>query len=103
MKLRGAVYASNADLSLSGGGNLCEFIGVALSYQISITGNYAFHYDEQLENFYGSDPIYKIIVWSEPTNNADRVPFDDTDNYHKCSTAKKRMILYFLFPIFVIR
>ncbi len=81
MKLRGAVYAPNADLSLSGAGNSGEFLGTAVSYQISITSNYDFHYDEQLENFFGSDPTYKIIARRELTDNADRVPFDDIDNY----------------------
>ncbi len=79
--LRGAVYAPNADLSLSGGGSSGEFLGAAVSYQISINGNYDFHYDEQLEDFFGSDPSYKMTAWRELTDNADRIPFDDIDNY----------------------
>ncbi len=79
--MRGAVYAPNADLSLSGGGNSGEFLGAAVANEISINGNYDFHYDEQLENFLGSDPSYKMTSWRELIDSADRVPFDDIDNY----------------------
>jgi hypothetical protein len=59
--LSGIVYAPNANVSIVGNGNV---YGAVVGKQINVTGEAAFHYDESLANFGGSNP-FKISSWTE--------------------------------------
>jgi hypothetical protein len=44
----GAVYSPNADLTLKGGGGATHLVGSFVVKTLKMTGNYAFHFDEDL-------------------------------------------------------
>jgi hypothetical protein len=61
----GIIYAPNADMSLSGGGNnTLDFCGMSVTRNVSLNGHYNFHYDEALGRL---SPIsaYIISSWNE--------------------------------------
>ncbi|MCF7669622.1 MAG: hypothetical protein K9N48_07595 [Verrucomicrobia bacterium] len=65
----GVVYAPNAQLSLKGGGSdVADFQGAAIANNISLFGNYNFHYDESLKDrIIGPIKEYVVTSWSELT------------------------------------
>jgi hypothetical protein len=73
--LHAAVYAPNADLELKGGGTSGTFMGAAVSNDITMTGNFEFHYDEALDE-YTKDQSYKVDVWRELIDSDEKVPID---------------------------
>ncbi|MCZ6672046.1 MAG: hypothetical protein O7C75_03815 [Verrucomicrobia bacterium] len=73
--IKAAIYAPNAYLEIKGGGNSGEFMGAAVAYQIKMTGNTNFHYDEVLANF-GADGSYRIARWRELIDSDEKVPLD---------------------------
>lgn len=61
----GVIYAPQADLKLSGGGNDTEdFIGASVTKSAEVAGHYRFHYDESLGTF-GPFRGYTITSWNE--------------------------------------
>lgn len=66
--LSAIVYAPNADVSLVGNGNM---FGAIVGYQAHVTGNAAFHYDESLANYGGSNP-FRVAQWNELRSKAAR-------------------------------
>jgi hypothetical protein len=72
--LHAAVFAPNAILEMKGGGNSGEMSGSAVAHSITITGNYAFHYDEALEEEGGGNP-FAVSLWRELVTSAERVTF----------------------------
>ena len=74
--LTAAIYAPNANITLRGGGNSGVFFGAAVGTEISMVGNYSFHYDEQLGNFAGDDPFYQLKDWRELHTALHRIDFD---------------------------
>jgi hypothetical protein len=61
----GVFYAPNADFRLSGGGSNTEnFTGAAIARDISLTGNWRFHYDEGLQRI-GLMRSYIVNLWQE--------------------------------------
>ncbi len=73
--LRAGVYAPNADLNLLGSGSGGEFMGAAVANNITMTGNFDFHYDEALDS-YSLDKGYKINRWRELIYSDEKVPLD---------------------------
>lgn len=60
----GAIYAPEADVSLSGGGNNTEdFIGSIVAHSITMNGHFNVHYDEYLKGF--ASKGYTAIIWRE--------------------------------------
>lgn len=74
--LRGIVYAPNAAIKIVGNG---EVSGSVVGNTIQVTGNAAFHYDESLVNYGGSN-AFKVSKWSEIRSNADRATWTTTVN-----------------------
>lgn len=72
--LQAAVYAPNANISMSGGGESGSMAGAIVGNRVNITGNYRFHYDEDLAEF-GPDRDYRMDHWREIHVVADRVEF----------------------------
>lgn len=61
----GAIYAPNADLVMSGGGNGDEdFIGASVTQTVTMNGHFHFHYDEALANA-GLSRGYIVDSWNE--------------------------------------
>lgn len=61
----GTIYAPDADLDLSGGGNNEEdFIGASVTKTATMNGKFNFHYDEALGKI-GNDGTFKISSWNE--------------------------------------
>ena len=63
--LLGSIYAPNANLSLSGGGNtITDFQGTCAVRGIQMNGHFNFHFDENLRR---AGPIrgYQIYRWTE--------------------------------------
>jgi hypothetical protein len=60
----GAIYAPNADMSLKGGGSAVNMVGSFIVKSLTMTGNYDFHYDEDLLT---SGPINPFVpsAWQE--------------------------------------
>jgi len=73
--LSGVVYAPNAYLSLRGGGNSGEMFGAVVAYRIFMNGNYAFHYDEALDDFGGGRPTFRLRNWQELVTPSEKVNF----------------------------
>lgn len=71
--LAAIIYAPNANLSLKGGGGSGVFYGAAVAHNITINGNYDFHYDESLKDF-APENTYQMLEWRELTAAADRYP-----------------------------
>jgi hypothetical protein len=66
----GAIYAPNAELSLSGGGSTAlHFTGACVMKSITVNGIYKFHYDEALDHS-GPPGNFVIVSWVE----LDRAP-----------------------------
>jgi hypothetical protein len=61
-------YVPNGSLTINGNGDV---MGSFVANDITVVGNAAFHYDESLGNFGGSNP-YRVSRWNEITNQADR-------------------------------
>ncbi len=74
--LSGVVYAPNADITITGGGNAGsgDVYGSYIGNTIKLTGNTAFHYDESLKDFGTTNP-YGITSWRELTSAADRAEY----------------------------
>lgn len=61
----GAIYAPNADFTLSGGGNSeQDFVGSSVTKTVGMNGHFNFHYDEALAKS-GLARGYVINSWSE--------------------------------------
>lgn len=71
----GVVYAPNALLSLKGGGNSGEMFGAVVAFRIFMNGNYAFHYDEALDDFGGGRPTFRLRNWQELVTPSEKVNF----------------------------
>jgi hypothetical protein len=67
-----AVYAPNASVELKGAGSGGEMSGSVVAGDITVTGNYAFHYDEALRELGGGNP-FSVASWRELVAAADRV------------------------------
>jgi hypothetical protein len=50
-------------------------MGAAVSNDITMTGNFEFHYDEALDE-YTKDQSYKVDVWRELIDSDEKVPID---------------------------
>jgi hypothetical protein len=50
-------------------------MGAAVANNITMTGNFEFHYDEALDN-YTKDNAYKVDLWRELIESDERVPLD---------------------------
>jgi Tfp pilus assembly protein PilX len=82
--LSGIVYAPYADLDLRGhssagnAGNSSRYDvqGAMVAYNITMTGEESFHYDESLANWGGAAP-FGITKWRELVTAADRALFAD--------------------------
>lgn len=72
--LQAAVYAPNAHIELKGGGSSGEMSGSVIGYDIKMTGNYQFHYDEALAELTDGNP-WSVGLWHEITRAADFVAF----------------------------
>lgn len=73
--IQAAIYAPNADLELKGSGANGVFLGAAVADNITMTGNFEFHYDEALDD-YTKDNSYKVDLWRELIEADERVPLD---------------------------
>lgn len=62
--LSAAVYAPFADVELKGGGSSGVMYGAVVGNEITLTGNYEFHYDEALSD-YGTNGSYRLESWRE--------------------------------------
>jgi hypothetical protein len=61
----GVFYAPNADMTMSGGGGgQLDFSGAAIARSIKLTGNFTFHYDENLQRV-GLYRGYVLTSWNE--------------------------------------
>jgi hypothetical protein len=63
--LAAAVYAPNAVVTLTGGGNTGRVYGAVAGYDAKITGNSHFSYDEALEDYNLGGGGYQIDEWTE--------------------------------------
>lgn len=73
--LAASVYAPNASVELKGGGSAGEMYGAVVANNIKITGNYAFHYDVNLQDTEASDS-WKMSDWSELITAAERIDLE---------------------------
>jgi hypothetical protein len=86
--LSGIIYAPYADVDLRGhssAGNLSntsryDVQGAMVAYNITMTGEESFHYDESLANWGGAAP-FGITKWRELVTAADRALFADRLNF----------------------
>lgn len=69
-----AVDAPHAHIELKGGGSDGEMWGTFVGYDVKITGNYAFHYDEALGRLNDGEP-FTIGAWTELVSHASWVAF----------------------------
>ncbi len=69
--LKGIVYAPNATVKINGNGDV---MGSIVANNITVVGNAAFHYDEALANWGGTNP-FGIIKWRELLLAADRAKY----------------------------
>jgi hypothetical protein len=60
----GAIYAPNADMTLNGGGSAINMVGSFVVKTLTMTGHYAFHYDEDLAQAGPIQP-YVPTSWQE--------------------------------------
>jgi hypothetical protein len=68
--LVGVVYAPNAKVKLDGDGDM---MGSIIAYDITLTGNAAYHYDESLASY--GDAGYGVTKWREVTTGVERGTF----------------------------
>jgi hypothetical protein len=73
--LSGTVYAPNATLSARGGGNSGSIYGAFVANSVTITGNDAFHYDENLGR-QGNAGNFNPSKWRELTTASDRATYE---------------------------
>jgi hypothetical protein len=73
--LEAAIYAPNANFELKGSGSGGVFMGAAVANNITMTGNFDFHYDEALDEF-ALDTGYKINRWRELIDSDEKVPLN---------------------------
>jgi hypothetical protein len=66
--LSAAVYAPNGSLKINGNGSV---LGSFVANDITVVGQAAFHYDESMANYGGTNP-FRISSWRELTSAADR-------------------------------
>jgi hypothetical protein len=61
----GTIYAPDADLTLSGGGNnIYDLVGATVTKTTKMNGHFKFHFDEKLRRIPG--PIrYRVASWNE--------------------------------------
>ena len=72
--LMAAIYAPNVKLTVSGN---VDFFGSMVADTSYMSGNIDFHYDEQLNGFFGGEPdSYKMESWRELTTQAEQIDFD---------------------------
>jgi len=69
--LKGIAYAPNAHVRITGNGDV---MGSVVANNITVVGNAAFHYDESLANFGGSNP-FGVVNWRELITDADRAVY----------------------------
>jgi len=67
-------YAPNAAISAKGGGNSGALYGAFVGYSVTLTGNDAFHYDENLGNANNSG-TFSPSKWRELVTAADRATY----------------------------
>jgi hypothetical protein len=72
--LAGTVYAPNASLSAKGGGNSGSIYGAFVAYSVTITGNDAFHYDENLAR-QGNSGSFSPTKWRELVSATERAAY----------------------------
>jgi hypothetical protein len=73
--LKGGIYAPNSNLELKGSGSGGVFMGAAVARNITMTGNFDFHYDEALDSF-SLESGYKINRWRELIYRDEKVPLN---------------------------
>ncbi len=78
--LSGIVYAPNANITMTGGGNNGIILGAMVGNNISVTGNSTFHYDESLANLNNSN-IWGVTKWRELASASDRATYNDQLNF----------------------
>ncbi len=62
----GTIYAPEADISFSGGGNnTVDFMGAIVGKSVRISGKYQFHYDESLGAGSNGSDYYYATSWRE--------------------------------------
>jgi hypothetical protein len=76
----GVVYAPNATISGSGGGNSGGIFGAMVGNSVSITGGESFHFDQSLANFGGSG-LYSVSKWRELYTLSDRSTYATQLNF----------------------
>ena len=61
------VYAPTASFTASGGGTeTIDFVGAGIFNSVTMSGNYRFHYDEDLSNLGSTDNgMYRVTSWDE--------------------------------------
>ena len=67
-------YAPNASLSAKGGGNSGSIYGAFVAYSVTVTGNDAFHYDENLARK-GNAGFFNPTKWRELVTAPDRATY----------------------------
>lgn len=67
-------YAPNASISAKGGGNSGSIYGSFVGYSVTMTGNDAFHYDENLGRS-GNAGYFNPTKWRELVTSDDRAPY----------------------------
>lgn len=70
-ELSAVVYAPNASLEVTGGGNSGAIYGSYIANTIKMTGNDSFHYDESLKDLDSGEPL-GIDKWDEFVSSVDR-------------------------------
>lgn len=70
--LTAAVYAPFADVELKGGGSSGAMYGSVVGNQITLTGNYNFHYDEALDE-YANNGRFRLSKWRELNSAGSRI------------------------------
>jgi hypothetical protein len=93
--LEAAIYAPNADLELKGSGTGGVFSGAAVADNITMTGNFEFHYDEALDD-YTKDNSYKVSLWRELIESDERVPLDTPSSMVKYAVSYDKELVSIL-------
>lgn len=65
--VRGSIFAPNATLTLSGGGNQGSFEGAATAAALTVNGNYKIHHDLALREAPIAPLRHSVTSWREPT------------------------------------
>jgi hypothetical protein len=75
--LSAIVYAPNATVEIKGNGAV---YGAVVGNTVNVTGNAAFHYDESLANYGGSNP-FRVSQWNELRSAAERATYAGLLNF----------------------